>query len=91
MTDLFVVCRPEHASGFRLAGLPVRAAATAEAAAAAIAGVAGLVLLEDALQPVRSREGVVLVPFPGPTWSEDAQDDRVLEILRRAIGYRVRL
>lgn len=34
----------------------------------------------------------VLLPFPGPRWKErPSPDEYVVELLRRAIGYRVRL
>jgi hypothetical protein len=33
-----------------------------------------------------------VVPFPGPAWEKLAPaEERVIELLRRAIGYRVRL
>ena len=58
---------------------------------------AGLVLLEDVLyRAVEAAHGrpkglPVVVPFPGPSWRGLAPEERVLEILRRAIGYRVKL
>ena len=97
--DVRVICRPEVAAGFRLASLPLHPAADAEAAERILAalrdeGRAGLVLLEDTLQavPAPIRRGLPLVvPFPGPSRSDRAADERVIELLRRAIGYRVRL
>ena len=99
-----VLCRPAVAPGFRLAGIATLAAAGAEEATAALARLradpsVGVVLIEDALHAElaaadREAEGLpALVPFPGPAWAgpEDAAEARVLEILRRAIGYRVKL
>jgi vacuolar-type H+-ATPase subunit F/Vma7 len=102
--ELHVICRPETAAGFRLAGVPVHAARDSEEAAAHLAVLratnsAGLVLIEDRLHrglPDTSRKragtGLPLVmPFPSPSWREVAADTRIVELLRRAIGYRVRL
>ncbi len=96
MKTLVVVCRPEVAAGFRLAGLPVREASTTERAEAEIdalrGGTAGLVLVEDVLYRDRPvQDGMLAVPFPGPSWEAGRPDERIVEILRRAIGYRVRL
>lgn len=92
--DVRVLCRPTSAAGFRLAGLAVTTAVDRAAAAAALDDLtdAALVLVEDALHdPARKATGLpVVLPFPGPAW-EAVADDRVVEILRRAIGYRVRL
>lgn len=77
-------------------------AANALAVLARESGRGGIVLIEqplyDALPaPIRRqirRDGLpVLMPFPGPTSiaAGGAPEQEVLEILRRAIGYRVRL
>jgi vacuolar-type H+-ATPase subunit F/Vma7 len=102
-----IVCRPETASGFTLAGL---APVEAEADAAGIERVrevlarpeTGVVLLEDALyerlpEDARRRLGrsplPMVVPFPGPAWAAPAEaaEAYILELLRQVIGYRVRL
>lgn len=104
--DVRVVARPASARGFRLAGLPVRDAVDAEGAEATIRrlvddGEAAVVFvqrslfdgLSDGLR--RSLEAVpvpVVVPFPDPTWREaEAAEEWVVELLRRAVGYRVQL
>ncbi len=63
----------------------------------------GVVLIEQALYdalPVATRRALgkagepILMPFPGPAAAlatGAAPDDELLEILRRAVGYRVRL
>ena len=101
------VALPNAAAGFRLAGLQVdeepspRLAAQRAVALAARDDV-GVLLVEqaavDALpDPERvallDRPAPIVVPFPGPTWDVrgPAADVVVLDILRRAIGYRVRL
>lgn len=86
---------------------PIEAASGVEAGAAIAALAAtpakgGVILIERALYDALPsatrrqlhRDGVpVLMPFPGPETAalERAPDDELLEILRRAIGYRVRL
>ena len=97
--EVHVVCRPEVAVGFRLAGVGVHDARDAAEASAVIARLqhAGVVLLQERLVPEhagtpdRPRSLPVVVPFPDPGHAEGAAHDHVVEILRRAIGYRVRL
>lgn len=101
-----VVCRPPLAPGFRLAGLvprevldPSEAAATLDALRRD--GRTGVVLVEQALwdglaEEVRSsleREALPLaIPFPGPAWAAgEGPEGYVVRLLRRAIGYRVRI
>jgi vacuolar-type H+-ATPase subunit F/Vma7 len=103
---LRVVCGPELAPGFALAGIladTLSEAAAAEVGLSELVGrdAAGVVLLQeqlyDALAPdVRARldrsSTPVVVPFPGPAWVErPSAEERVVELLRRAIGYRVKL
>lgn len=95
VTEVRAICHPTLASGFHLAGVPVDTAADRDAATAlldAMPADVGLVLVQDALHdPSRRARGLpVVLPFPGPALEARA-DDRVVEILRRAIGYRVRL
>lgn len=101
-----VVCRPEVAPGFALAGLQADALGPGEAIEAVFAGLAqrpdtGVVLLQEQIYDAlpgdlrarfdRSAHPVV-VPFPGPAWeSRPPAEERVIELLRRAIGYRVKL
>lgn len=90
MTEVRICCAPEVAAGFRLAGLPVVEARDPGEAREAVAAVPdALWLVQDTLAPRLS--GTLVVPFPGPEWDPEVHQDRVLEILRRAIGYRVRL
>lgn len=101
-----IVCTPAIAPGFRLASLPVHEAVTAADAARELTALSrrpevGVVLIEQALfdaLPEATRSACeraalpVVVPFPGPEWTrvEDAEA-YVVRLLRRAIGYRVRL
>ena len=89
-------CRPEVAPGMRLAGIPTtdRAEEVGDLVARQRAGV---LLVQDDLQQaipeeLRSRAIPMVVLFPAPSW-EGARPGKVyiVELLRRAIGYRVRL
>jgi vacuolar-type H+-ATPase subunit F/Vma7 len=101
-----VLCRPEIAAGFALAGLhPTDVAA--EDAATPLRELLerhdiGVVLLEerfydrlpDDLRRQLSRRPLpMVVPFPGPKWGEGAEapEAYIVELLRQVIGYRVRL
>ncbi len=104
---LRVLCRPEVAAGFALAGLKPVEAATAEEGAARIRDLllqpeVGVVLVEDAFydrlpDDVRRQMGrrplPMIVPFPGPAWAERVEEAEayIVELLRQVIGYRVRL
>jgi len=104
---LRVVCRPAVAAGFALAGLRALEAETPDAAEAHLRTQlddpqAGVVLVEqslhDALPEALHRELgrralPVVVPFPGPAREGAAPgaEALIVEILRQAIGYRVRL
>lgn len=101
-----VLCGATAAAGFRLAGLAVDEVANAEAAALHLSTLSerdeiDVVLIEEDLHTalpaeladaLERRGRPLLVPFPGPSWLErpDAAG-RLVEILRRAIGYRVHL
>jgi vacuolar-type H+-ATPase subunit F/Vma7 len=62
---------------------------------------AGIVLIDEPLYrdiPEEIRRGLqrsplpVVIPVPGPDWTSEATaHEYIVEILRRAIGYRVRL
>lgn len=100
-----VLCEPRAAPGFLLAGLDVRRGRDGAAAAEALAELRrdvgdAVVLVQDALyagldaRRLRREEGtLVIVPFPDPAWEEEpsAAEAYLVEMLRRAVGYRVRL
>ena len=98
-----VICRPELAAGFTLAGvIPIEVNDADEVIAhvrdASRRAETGVILVQDDLLPDdseagRSSELPMVVPFPGPRALEATQSPAayVAEILRRAIGYRVRL
>ena len=102
-----VLCRPEVGAGFRLAGLrPIEAPDPATAARLLTQllrepGV-GAVLIEDAChrdlpealhRELARRPLPMVVPFPGPSWTapQGGPEAYIAELLRQAIGYRVRL
>ncbi len=100
-----VVCRPEVGSGFALAGLRTVGASDAATTAQQLKVLAsdrtvGVILVESRLHAGLPRDLVtrlerkglpVIATFPSPRWDDQgAAEEVVLEILRRAIGYRVR-
>ncbi|MEW5738937.1 MAG: V-type ATP synthase subunit F [Myxococcota bacterium] len=100
-----VLCRPHLARGFELAGLQATRASDAVAAAVALRRLAsdaevGVVLVDDGLYAQLSSELKgrldrqalpIIAPVPSPSWDEKGEAEAyVLEILRQAIGYRVR-
>jgi vacuolar-type H+-ATPase subunit F/Vma7 len=104
--ELRVVCRPSSCDGFALAGVRALGAADGREAAATLRGLleqpaVGVVFVEEALYralPETLREALerralpVVVPFPGPrTGARPSAESELVEMLREAIGYRVRL
>lgn len=100
-----VICRPVLAPGLELAGLGVTRAVDAAATAAALKrfaadGEVGVVLVDGGLYaqlPLELRGRLdrqalpVVAPLPPPAWDAKGEAEAyVLEILRKAIGYRVR-
>jgi vacuolar-type H+-ATPase subunit F/Vma7 len=100
-----LLCRSVVASGFELAGMVVTRADDGAAAAEALKQLAadadvGALLIDDVLYRALprdlltrlDRQGLPLVaPVPTPRWDERSEAEAyVLEILRRAVGYRVR-
>jgi len=101
------IATPALAAGFRLAGVPADAVDDADAAGARLGVAAtdprlGILLVEqrlldgipEAVRREAERRAVpILVPVPSPGRDEPADHaaDLILELLRRAIGYRVRL
>jgi V/A-type H+-transporting ATPase subunit F len=104
--SLLVVTRPGDALGFRLAGVPVRELAVGEEAAWLASldepGAPLLVIVEDdvrralpapALARLERRGIPILFPIALPRRQADAQqaEDYVGTLVRRAIGFHVRL
>ena len=100
-----VVCRPDLAAGFELAGLTVTRAVDAGAAGDHLRRLAadahvGMVLVDEGLYRLLpadlkarlDRQALpVVAPIPAPDWdARIAAETYILEILRQAIGYRVR-
>jgi vacuolar-type H+-ATPase subunit F/Vma7 len=94
-----VVCRPELAAGFELAGL--RADTAVDAPRRAGDPAVGIVLVDerlhralpaDVVRRLERLERPLVTTFPGPRFAAaEAAEEVVVELLRRAIGYRVRL
>lgn len=99
-----VVCRPEVAVGFELAGVRVEAT-DEEAASEQMRRIAadpsvGIVFVEERLhralpEDVRQRlerqATPLVVAFPSPSWAgPSAAEEYVLDLLQQAVGYRVR-
>lgn len=103
---LRVVCRPAIRDGFSLAGVNAVPASDSVEAAAVLNGLVdqpelGVLFVEEELyrglpDPLRDslerRPLPMVVPFPGPGRGERPSAEAALvELLRSAIGYRVRL
>lgn len=101
-----VVSDATVALGFRLAGVRPQVVGSKEAAASLLSSMVddpkwGVILVQEDMMPDvppsgrrRSREGLpVLVPFPAPSLERPPGEAEayVAELLRRAVGYRVRL
>lgn len=102
-----VLASPASAAGFRLAGLAVDEVRAPRDAGDRLARAAtqkdvGIILIEQALldavpdairRAAESRAVPLVVPIPAPDWGGHKVDAKafILELLRRAIGYRVRL
>ena len=101
-----VLCRPATAPGFALAGIVADTADEESMADAALRSLlqrpeVGVVLLEESLYQALAPDlrtvvdrvaQPIVVPFPGPAWrAAPSAEEQVVELLRRAIGYRVRL
>lgn len=106
-TQVRVLCGPDVATGFGLAGIGAVPAATDAAAESALRDLmrdpdTGVLLVEERLHDVlpaelrrrlARRPLPMIVPFPGPAWAErpEGPEAYVIELLRQVIGYRVRL
>jgi vacuolar-type H+-ATPase subunit F/Vma7 len=103
---LVVIASQGLGAGFALAGVPVFEEKSGVDAAARIEHLTesdsvGVVLIDEPLYrdiPEEVRRGLqrtalpVVIPVPGPDWTSAATaHEYIVEILRRAIGYRVRL
>ena len=102
-----VLCRPAIAAGFRLAGFTPDEAEDATEGALRLAALVdqpdvGVVLVQQdfyAALPEADRRGLsrrplpLVVPFPTPSWAPalEGPEAFITELLRQAIGYRVRL
>ena len=105
--EVRVLCRPATAAGFGLAGLTAVCADRGPDAADRLRELAsdttvGVILMEDSLhrtlddelrRSLNRRPLPMVVPFPGPTWTEstEAAEAYIVELLRQVVGYRVRL
>jgi vacuolar-type H+-ATPase subunit F/Vma7 len=101
-----VLSRPATAAGFALAGLVPETAEDEGGVDTALRALLqrrdlGVILLEESLYAALAPDlrsvvdrvaQPVVVPFPGPAWrAVPSAEEQVVELLRRAIGYRVRL
>lgn len=100
------LCSPETSTAFALAGVETFELDPSKSLDATVEELAAdprlaVLLIEQTLNDrlgdetrrrFSRRPLPMLVPFPDATWSkEQVIDDYVIELLRRAIGYRVRL
>lgn len=104
--QLVVIASPGTSAGFALAGVHVVEAKDAQDALREITRLIdtshpGVVIIEERLfgaLPPESQRGFgkvvqpVVIPVPSPDWTEASKaHEYIVDILRRAIGYRVRL
>jgi vacuolar-type H+-ATPase subunit F/Vma7 len=105
--DVRVLCRPDEAAGFALSGLvPLEARTPVEGSLLMeelmTQPAVGVVLVEEGVyggfpddlrRRLARRPLPMVVPFPGPLWTERAAGPEayIVELLRQVIGYRVRL
>ena len=104
--QVVVISSPGLSAGFALAGVPVFEATDGADAARQIdqwpdAMNVGVILIDEPLyedlpeevrRDLRRSPVPVVIPVPGPDWmTETTAHEYIVEILRRAIGYRVRL
>jgi vacuolar-type H+-ATPase subunit F/Vma7 len=101
------IATPALASGFRLAGLPTDEVANPDEAGTVLSARSvepglGILIVEQRLldatpelvrREVERKPVPVIVPVPSPAWGQRPADAEglILELLRRAIGYRVKL
>lgn len=103
---LVVIAPPGLSAGFSLAGVRVLEATDGAHAGERLEKLmeedrAGVVIIEESLhqdlpeetsRSLRRLPFPVVIPVPGPKWTaESTAHEYIVEILRRAIGYRVRL
>ena len=102
-----VLCAPAVAAGFRLAGfVPDEVGDPAQGARRLAAALehpdVGVLLVEDAVHAALTdaerralgrRPLPLVIPFPSPTWTRapESPEAFIVELLRQAIGYRVKL
>jgi vacuolar-type H+-ATPase subunit F/Vma7 len=104
--QLVVISSPGLSAGFALAGVPVFEATDGANAARQIdhlvdAMNAAVILIDEPLyedlsdevrRALRRSAFPVVIPVPGPDWTtKTTAHEYIVEILRRAIGYRVKL
>ncbi len=105
--EVHVLCAPEVAPGFALAGLPTLETGGALDANALLESEldrtgAGVILMqqslydalpEDARRRLGKRALPMVVPFPDPALasSPESAEAYIVELLRQVVGYRVRL
>ena len=100
------LCRPASKAGFNLAGLEASVLPDGAHPGPLIDDLmgrtrVGVVLIEESIydslpedlqRRLERSARPIAVPFPGPEWRAVVSgEERVVELLRRAIGYRVRV
>ena len=104
MYRMAVITDPETATGFRLAGVEVREAATPQEALEHLRQLAALdyglaavneALLEgldeDLARLMRGREMPIVVPFPAPQAELESGEDYISRLVKEHIGFYVKL
>ncbi len=104
MYRVAVVTDPETATGFRLAGVEVREADSANAALVhlktLLTGDYGLIAVnedllkgteEELARAMRERDMPIIVPFPAPKAHIESGEDYIARLVKEHIGFYVKL
>ena len=107
MQQVRILCGADVAPGFSLAGFATVEVAGVEEGVERLQDLAadpaiGVILVEERIyhalpeevrRSIGARSLPMILSFPGPTWAEatSAAESYIVEMLRLAIGYRVRL
>lgn len=100
-----IICRGVAAAGFKLTGVDVQVVQDVESSGVFLDRaveddeVAIVITEREIYDHFVADKGVqwkqpalpIIVPFPGPQWRQEVGESHLIDLLRRAIGYRIKL